>query len=245
RSCIVYTKRNAAQLTRPSVSPSRLQCRRTPRRSSSSNFGTRRRLIDDALEQVPLDRAKGGRWHGLAWFRQGGVPGRVERSGAVCLCDPLIEIAGQHGVHGEAHIGKAVAAVIGRDAGILARFVGEQVEMRLHAGHRVDLAAELRHEEGVHDGRRGKPELHRGSGRYHQAKARVVMMTGTTTTSMIAKELISTSRSAAAIGPCGSNTPTGRQAATNSATPTSTNRYNRERASGNRIQLVLSARYWS
>src|SRR5204863_5003916 len=73
------SKGTAAQLNRPSMSTSRLQCRRTPGRASSSIVGTRRRLIDDALEQVPLDRAKGGRWYGLAWFRHRGVPGRVER----------------------------------------------------------------------------------------------------------------------------------------------------------------------
>src|SRR5216683_4352451 len=43
--------------------------------------------------------------------------------------------------------------------------------------------------------------------RYHQAKPSVARTTGTTTTNMIAVELTSNSRSAAAIGPCGSNTP--------------------------------------
>ena len=43
--------------------------------------------------------------------------------------------------------------------------------------------------------------------RYHQAKPSVARTTGTTTTNMIAVELTNNSRSAAAIGPCGSNTP--------------------------------------
>src|SRR6516165_10813418 len=43
--------------------------------------------------------------------------------------------------------------------------------------------------------------------RYHQANAKVATITGTTTTSMIAVELIRRSRSADAIGPCGSRMP--------------------------------------
>src|SRR5262249_21245590 len=43
--------------------------------------------------------------------------------------------------------------------------------------------------------------------RYHQENANVARITGITTTSMIAVELIRSSRSAAAIGPCGSRTP--------------------------------------
>ena len=43
--------------------------------------------------------------------------------------------------------------------------------------------------------------------RYHQANTNVAMITGTTTTSMIAVELIRRSRCADAIGPCGSRTP--------------------------------------
>src|SRR5262249_37483137 len=43
--------------------------------------------------------------------------------------------------------------------------------------------------------------------RYHQAHANVATITGITTTSMIAVELIRRSRSAAAIGPFGSRMP--------------------------------------
>src|SRR3981081_1085665 len=43
--------------------------------------------------------------------------------------------------------------------------------------------------------------------RYNQANPYVAMITGTTTTSMIAVELIRRSRCADAIGPCGSRTP--------------------------------------
>src|SRR6266478_5389531 len=42
---------------------------------------------------------------------------------------------------------------------------------------------------------------------YHQANPKVARITGTTTTSIIAVELIRRSRSCNAIGPCGSSTP--------------------------------------
>src|SRR5215831_654865 len=56
--------------------------------------------------------------------------------------------------------------------------------------------------------------------RYHQANAKVATITGTTTTSMIAVELMRRSRSAEAIGPCGSNTPAGLQEARRMVAPT-------------------------
>src|SRR6516165_94153 len=65
--------------------------------------------------------------------------------------------------------------------------------------------------------------------RYHQANAKVATITGTTTTSMIAVELIRRSRSAVAIGPCGSNTPARWQDATRKAAPTTAQRTRRDR----------------
>src|SRR5205807_1480278 len=65
--------------------------------------------------------------------------------------------------------------------------------------------------------------------RYHQANPRVARMTGTTTTSMIAVELIRRSRSADAIGPCGSSTPTWRQEASSAEAPTTGQRRKPER----------------
>jgi hypothetical protein len=56
--------------------------------------------------------------------------------------------------------------------------------------------------------------------RYHQANAKVATITGTTTTSMIAVELIRRSRCADAMGPCGFNTPAGWQDATRKAAHT-------------------------
>jgi hypothetical protein len=36
-----------------------------------------------------------------------------------------------------------------------------QIELRDHAGHRVDLTAELRYEKAVHDARGRQPEMQR------------------------------------------------------------------------------------
>src|SRR6266566_5143807 len=65
--------------------------------------------------------------------------------------------------------------------------------------------------------------------RYHQANPSVARITGTTTTSMIAVELISRSRSADAIGPCGSSTPVWRQEETSTAAQTTSERRKLER----------------
>jgi hypothetical protein len=51
----------------------------------------------------------------------------------------------------EVHVGKAFAAELGGQARIGAFLIGLQVHLRGHAGHCIDLAAELRHEEAVHD----------------------------------------------------------------------------------------------
>jgi hypothetical protein len=65
----------------------------------------------------------------------------------------------------ELHVGKARAAEVGGQAVVHARLVGDQVDLRLHAGHRVDLAAQLRDEEHVHHGVGRDLEVHRRAGR--------------------------------------------------------------------------------
>ena len=54
-----------------------------------------------------------------------------------------------------------IAAELRREAQIGSGMIGLQRQLRGHAGHRVDLAAELRHEETVHDAVRRQPEMYR------------------------------------------------------------------------------------
>src|SRR5262249_1857042 len=146
----------ASQLSFPSMSTSRLTRRRTGARLS----GTRQRLIDDPFEQLRLNGAIGCGRHGFARLRQLGVAGiSAAGSAAAHLLEPRVEIAGRNRLDDEPHLGKAVAAEVCRKAGKLTRLVREQVEMRGHAAHRVDLAAELRHEERIHDRRRRESKL--------------------------------------------------------------------------------------
>src|SRR4030081_567871 len=84
----------AAQLRLPNISTSRLLCRRTPGRAGSRLFGTRRCLVENALEQLRLDRAIAHWRHGLARLHQRGVAGRVEGlPNAAYLLQPRAEIA--------------------------------------------------------------------------------------------------------------------------------------------------------
>src|SRR5262249_34207881 len=132
----------ASQLSLPSMSTSRVMYRRS--RPADTHVSGARRLVEDALEHFPFHRAIGCGRHGLARLCQLSPAGIVEsRSGAARLLDPSVEIASGHRFGDEPHVGKAVAAEICRKAGIFARVVGEKVEMRDHAAHRVDLAAEL------------------------------------------------------------------------------------------------------
>src|SRR5262245_42254426 len=123
----------ASQVSLPSMSTSRLMQRRTRGPADARLCGTRHRPVDDALEQLRFHRAIGCRRHGLARLCQLGVAGLVEGgSGAAHLLDPSVEIAGRHRLDDEPHLGKAVATEIRREAGILARLVREQVEVRDH-----------------------------------------------------------------------------------------------------------------
>src|SRR5271166_2102366 len=159
----------ASQLSLPSMSTSGLPQRRTVGTADPRLSGTRDSLVDDALEQLRSHRAIGCGRHGLARLCQLGIAGIVEGgSGAAHLLEPSVEIAGRHRLDYEPHLGKAVAAEICRKAGILARLVREKVEMRGHAAHGVDLAAQLRHEERIHHRRRGESKFDGSPGRDDQ-----------------------------------------------------------------------------
>src|SRR5215831_20142796 len=159
----------ASQLSLPSMSTSSLTRWWTRGAPDSRVSGTRHRLVEDALEQLRVHGAIGCGRHGLARLCQLGVAGIVEAgSGAARLLEPGVEIAGRHRLDYKPHVRKAVAAEHCRKAGILARLVGKKVEMRDHAAHRVDLTAELRHEERIHHRRRGEPKFDGRSGRDNQ-----------------------------------------------------------------------------
>src|SRR6516225_1345620 len=150
----------ASQLSLPSMSASRVTHYWRIRPADTRVSGARRCLAEDALEQLGFHRAIGCGRHVLARLCQLSVAGIVEAgSGAARLLEPSVEIAVGHRLDDEPHPGKTVAAEICRKARILARLVGEEMEVRGHAAHRVDLAAELRHEERIHYRRRGEPEF--------------------------------------------------------------------------------------
>ena len=99
-----------------------------------------------------------------------GVACGIERRAACCAWSSTqaANCSGRHRVHVEMHVGEAVAAEVARQAVERAGRVGLQVQLRRHAVHRVDHAAELRDEERVHHAGRGQREMHRHAGRDHQ-----------------------------------------------------------------------------
>ncbi len=96
---------------------------------------------------------------GLARLLEGHVVLAVQGLAlALHLGDPLVEAVLAEPVELEVHPREARAAVIGREAVIGARLVDDGVELRLHAGHRVDLAGQRGDEERVHHAGRGDLE---------------------------------------------------------------------------------------
>src|SRR5580704_9720094 len=63
--------------------------------------------------------------------------------------------------HHEMHVGKSGAAELCRDTWIRSGFVGLQIELGSHAGHRIDLTAKLGDEETVHDTGGGEAKVNR------------------------------------------------------------------------------------
>src|ERR1700752_2029580 len=59
----------------------------------------------------------------------------------------------------EGHIRESGAAELCRNPGVDAGLIGLQIELSRHAGHGVNLAAELRDEETVHDTGRGQTKV--------------------------------------------------------------------------------------
>src|SRR5580658_1682581 len=76
------------------------------------------------------------------------------------LADPGLDILRRHRIHIEAHVGEALAAELCRQALIRPALVGLEVHVGRHPRHGVNLAAELRDEEAVHDARGSQAESH-------------------------------------------------------------------------------------
>ena len=88
----------------------------------------------------------------LAWLDEIGVGLRVEcRTGCARGIHPLRKIRVGNGIGLEGHVGKTIAAELRRESRIASGIVRLKLKMRRHSSHGVDLAAELRHEEAVHD----------------------------------------------------------------------------------------------
>ncbi len=124
---------------------------------------------DDAVEQVGCDGLIGEGGDRFTWLGQIGVGLRVEhRPGRASSRHPFGELLVGNGIGLEDHVGKTIAAELRRESRVASRSVGLQLKMRRHSGHRVDLAAELRHEEAVHDAGRRKIQADRHTDRDDQ-----------------------------------------------------------------------------
>src|SRR5215831_4513089 len=134
-----WSKGITDQLSFPSISSS-CPSPRKPLLAGVRLVGAQCRLLDDALEQLGIDRAI-GRWrHGLAWFRQFGIAGKVEhRPRTAHLRDPGVERIGGHRLDDEVHVREAVAAEIRRKARKLAGPIRQEVQVGGHSPHRVNL----------------------------------------------------------------------------------------------------------
>src|SRR5215471_45443 len=120
----------------------------------------------DLVEQARLDGRVGERSDVHALHREILVGLRAQRRPAAVagLLGPGVKIRFRHRLGLEIHIGEAVAAEHRGEAHERAGFMGVQVERRRHAVHRVDHAAELWDEEGVHHARGRQAEANRNPG---------------------------------------------------------------------------------
>ena len=86
-------------------------------------------------------------------------PRRACRPRRARLATQCCEVAGATAHDVEAHVGEPVAAELRRQARVDARADRPAGSAGRHAGHGVDLAAELRHEEAVHHAGRSELEV--------------------------------------------------------------------------------------
>ncbi len=98
--------------------------------------------------------------------RKHAIGGLIQRgAGLADLGDPLREVRGGHGRGREFLVLKAHAVELRVFAAQLSLAVGLQIELRYHAGHRVDLAAQRWDEERLHHRFAGQAEVDGSVGR--------------------------------------------------------------------------------
>src|ERR1700722_16523351 len=147
----------AAQVSLPNILLPSLRrcCRASPYRNS--------------VEQTLAYLRVGVRPIGLGGLRQLLKCVRIQdatlRLGGV---DPILEglFVSRHDI--EAHVGEAIAAEHRRETLESAGLIGLQIEPSDHVRHGIDLAAQLRYEKAVHDGRRGQAKSQRHARRDNQ-----------------------------------------------------------------------------
>src|SRR5271167_4701301 len=115
----------------------------------------RQLLSDDLVEQRGIRGAEGERTDVHALPGQRGVAFVIEGwAGAACGSNPGVKPLRRYCLHVEMHARETVATEVARQAKERAWFVRAQVQLRRHAVHRVDHAAELWDEERTHHARR-------------------------------------------------------------------------------------------
>src|SRR5712671_6868632 len=161
-SGIGWSNGMAAQVSLPSMLV--LRPRGYARVGSPGLWARSRRqfLCDDLLEQLGIGCTEGERTCVHARPGQGRVaPGIEGWTGVARALDPGGELLRRHRVHVEMHVRETIAAIVARKAAEGAWCIRAQVQLRPHAVHRVDHAAELWDEEGVHHTPRGQGEVQR------------------------------------------------------------------------------------
>src|SRR5271169_866385 len=129
----------------------------------------RQLLRDDLVEQFRLDRTEGERTYVHALLGQGSVASGIESWGGVARdTNPSGKPFRRHRLHIEMHVRETIATIMARKTEIRAWCVRAQVQLRHHAVHRVDHAAELRDEERIHHARRRKREMDGHAGGNHK-----------------------------------------------------------------------------
>jgi hypothetical protein len=126
-------------------------------------------LADDRVEQARLYRAEQLRLSKLR-FGEACIRAEVDWDGVGALAsDPASIVCWWKCAYREVHVWEAIAAEHRGLAIVDAGPVGLQVQLRRHAVQRVDHAAQPRHGERVHDGRRSQGEMHRHANRHDES----------------------------------------------------------------------------